>query len=305
MITANSFRLLLLLPLFFLGTAHAVASPRVLVSVPELHSLVSDLMKGAAEPELLMHDIDHMDGRLTPHQVRSVIRADMIVWAGSGLEVPLKKTLDDTVPAAATNLVTLSNYVPLFVKSGNALEAESDIFDRQATRDLRFWTDPRLAIKAVRYLTPRLVRLDPEHQELYLDNEIELIGQLKRLEGEITAMFAPFGVLSADVFPASDRYFAHRFQANSMALRDIPMTGNALAGNYCVDSGIQKVSLNSEQGPAVRGGAASGEKSGKTDLSLYFRNIRGKAKAALDTLCVPPSALSAGTTVNNAAAYDI
>lgn len=295
MITASFLRLLLLLPLCFLSAAHAVAASRVLVTVPELHSLVSDLMKGAGEPELLLDNSVRRDSGLTSAQVRSVISADVIVWSGPGLEAPLKKALDETVPAAAINLVTLSNYVPLLNKTGATPGVQSGLHDRQASRDLRFWSDPRLAIKAVRYITPRLVRLDPDHQELYLDNEIKLVKRLKKLEGDITAMLAPFGVLSADVFPASDRYFAHRFQANSVAQRDIPKPEDQLAGEFCTVSGFQKVSLETESAPA------NGGQSEQTDLSLYFQSMREKARAALDTLCVHPSARSAGIMKNAAA----
>lgn len=68
---------------------------------------------------------------------------------------------------------------------------------RDQTREMKFWFDPRLAIMAVRRIAPLLVHLDPEDQELYLDNEIRLVQKLKGLEPEIAVLIAPLGPLPA------------------------------------------------------------------------------------------------------------
>ena len=190
---------------FFAG--HAFAGPKVLVSVAPLHSLVSSLMKGAGQPELLMQEVGHT--RLSSEQVRAVIQADMIIWSGAGLETALANTLDHSVPAAKHNLVTLSNTVPLLTRRD--IQPRQLLADRQATRDLEFWMDPRLAIMAVRNLTPRLVRLDPDNQELYLDNEIALIKELKHLEREISQTLLPAGGTMMASASDTSPYFAHRF----------------------------------------------------------------------------------------------
>lgn len=198
---------LLLIASLTLFGGHAFAGPKVLVSVAPLHSLVSSLMKGAGQPELLMQEVGHT--RLSNDQVRAVIKADMIIWSGAGLETALANTLDHSVAAAKHNLVTLSDTVPLLTKRD--IQPRQLLTDRQATRDLEFWMDPRLTIMAVRNLTPRLVRLDPDNQELYLDNEITLIKELKQLEREISQTLSLEG--GTMVASASDTspYFAHRF----------------------------------------------------------------------------------------------
>jgi ABC-type Zn uptake system ZnuABC Zn-binding protein ZnuA len=67
-------------------------------------------------------------------------------------------------------------------------------------------------------LTPRLVRLDPDHQEVYLDNEIALIAQLKGLEQEISGILSPYEVGPVFAVPGVDQYFKHRYLASSTAV---------------------------------------------------------------------------------------
>jgi zinc transport system substrate-binding protein len=199
---------LLGLVLIFNGIAAADTEPRVVVSLSPMHSLVSALMRGVAEP-VLLYDRGVRDGiELDPFQKAQVITADMLIWTGPGLETGLARTVDQT-PLLQYKLLTLSNYVPLLPRA----VYQGDGADRQSAYDLAFWNDPRLAIMAVRMITPRLVRLDPAHQEVYLDNEIALIKRLKGLEKEVAAMLAPYDGLSADVRAGLDQYFMHRYLA--------------------------------------------------------------------------------------------
>jgi len=97
--------------------------------------------------------------------------------------------------------------VPLFKRTEHADLSLS----RQQAYDLEFWSDPRLAIMAVRMITPRLVRLDPDHQERYLDNEIALIQSLKQMQNDLIAKMKAFDGISHKSMAGLDRYFRHRF----------------------------------------------------------------------------------------------
>ena len=197
---------LLLYLLMFIPTGPVFAAPRVVVSIPSLHSLVSALMDGAAQPQLLFAEEINYSGKMGPFQKSRMITADIVIWVGPGLETPIVQALDQ-LPGLDIKMLTLSNYVPLMSHT----DGEVSTLSRQMSRDLQFWSDPRLAIMAVRMITPRLVRLDPEHQELYLDNEITLINKLKILEQEITAKFTPYNIQWGDTVAGVGRYFSHRF----------------------------------------------------------------------------------------------
>lgn len=141
------------------------AAPRVVVSDPHLHSLVTTLMAGVAEPELLP---DAEPARL--------IGADMVVWVGPAAEAELAAALD-RLPRERARTVTVGRYVPTLAEP----EAGAD-----------FLLDPRLARMAVRYITPQLVEMDPDHYQRYLQNELRLRQRLEGLQAELTARFAPY-----------------------------------------------------------------------------------------------------------------
>ncbi len=205
----------------------ASAAPRVVVSIPSLHSLVSALMDGVAEPTLLLEQDGTSNTTLDFFQKGEIIASDMLVWVGSGHESSMAQVIQQW-PVMDNKLITLSNYIPLFARD----HYQGDLSDRQQSRNFYFWHDPHLAVMAVRYITPQLVRLDPDHQEQYLDNEIALIKKLKHLEHEVGAMFesrARFEMASVQGF---DRYFMNRFlkpeqlvKAESSGLRTVSLKG--------------------------------------------------------------------------------
>lgn len=223
-------------------TAQAVAAPSVLVSVPALHSLVSGLMDGIAEPKLLLDNPDHStDLMLTGSQLRMLANTDMIVWAGPGLEKGLYDAVENKAPAARHKLVTLSAMVPLLANKRNGDTDPANY--RNDARNLEFWADPRLSIIAIRTLTPRLVRLDPDNTERYLDNEISLVRRLRELEKEMASAAAFLAVDLADITPDLNPYFLHRMQLPVIAATNTqPM--DLIATDACRNSSFNKVVAN-------------------------------------------------------------
>lgn len=200
---------LLLCGLF--GAGAVQAAPRITVSVPAVHSLVSALMQGAGQPHLLRNTVNGDSAELDIFEKSHLITADLLIWVGEGLDSSLADTFE-RMPALRHKALTLSRYTPTLGRTDyQHRDPRHDRVPPQQARDLAFWTDPRLAIHAVRMITPRLVRLDPEHQDLYLDNEIALIKRLRGLEAEIAALLPADGVLAQSTRAAQDPYFVHRF----------------------------------------------------------------------------------------------
>ena len=251
--------LIILLSSFVNCTTVAASELNVIVSIPPLHSLVSSLMEGAGEPTLLFDgDIDKTTA-LDPFQKSQMITADMMVWVGSGLESPLEQALDE-LPALGSRVLTLSQYLPLL--PGSETNDNYDL-SREQSRNLSFWTDPRLAVIAVRIITPKLVKLDPDNQELYLDNEIALVKKLKNLEAEIFAALAPYTVTPDISFIKDDHYFTRRFIASSSISTDEGF-------------GFRKISI--AKTPSCTNSLLQSEKL-SVGPSLYFDTMRLKMRA--------------------------
>lgn len=86
----------LFLIIFFFATSifSAHAEPKVVVSIKPVHSLAANIMKGIAEPELLLDGtISPHDFTLKPSQAKNLQEADLIIWVGEALEASLSKSI--------------------------------------------------------------------------------------------------------------------------------------------------------------------------------------------------------------------
>ena len=251
----------------------ANAEPRVVVSVPALHSLVAALTQGGIEPGLLMGPGTTPAAALDHLQKAELLAADMIIWAGPGLESDLGEVLG-RMPALAQKSMALTDTIPLLTRAGHQGPGEP----RWKSRAPAFWTDPRMAMLVVHQITPQLVRLDPEHQDIYLDNEIALMTELHSLEAEVASRLGPAPSLSADRWTRIDPYFRHRFLDSAMIVaaadEGLRKVSDAEAGaSACADPGLQGVA----PGP-----------------SYYFEAMRLQALAVATCLLGADGAKTAG-----------
>lgn len=91
-------RLLLLSVATLAFNTQSLAAPEVVVSIKPLHSIVSSVMDGVGEPKLIIEgSTSPHDFSLRPSQAKNIQDADLVVWIGKGLEIPLIKALE-TIP---------------------------------------------------------------------------------------------------------------------------------------------------------------------------------------------------------------
>lgn len=234
------------------------AGPKVVVGNAPVHSLVSALMEGVGTPKLLTDTDTPSRIELNPFQIAELMTADMVVWAGAGYESSVDEAVKK-IPHIENKLLTLSNYVPLLPREGY----DPSSSDRQENRDLRFWSDPKLAVMAVRLITPKLVRLDPDNTERYLDNEIALLVKIKSLGKQVAQFLEPYTFTTAVNLNAVDPYFKNRFLANKLSYQDkgsfVKVSTKASGKNTCT------VSLGDTQ---IQPGS-----------SLYFEMLRSTAQS--------------------------
>ena len=255
-------RLPVTLLLLLVISQSVAAEPRVTVSLAPVHSLVSSLMQGVAKPTLLFADERDAATTMDPVQQSQILTADLVVWVGPGLEKSLAQ-LADRFPGIKQKLSTLSNTLPLLGKRGAKRIASS----RQEDFEMSFWNDPRIAMIAVRQITPKLVRIDPDNTERYLDNEIRLLSRIKETEQQINAMLSPVESIPASIAGDIDPYFAHRFIAAADTHR------------AALDQGFVKVSRQETrrcQSTAKRSASA------KPGTELYFQALKAEAKRIHD-----------------------
>lgn len=221
------------------AAAPVKSAPEIVVSLMPLHSLVSAVMKGVAEPVLIVQGSGSEHGyQLRPQDVKALNHADIVFWAGQQMEVFLQKPLQN-LPAQTRSIAleTTPDITILPVRSGAGFlphrheedaEAEpphhehhdhADNHDgiigasqeNAGNRDLHFWLDPRNAKAMVRYIAAILAEQDPEHADSYRKNAAAYQTKLDNLQQQVQETLAPVRGRPFIVFHDSYQYFERRF----------------------------------------------------------------------------------------------
>lgn len=115
----------------------AFSAPEVVVSIKPVHSLVASVMKGVAEPDLIV------EGAASPHtyslkpsNARALEQADVVFWVGSGLEAFLSKPLESLAgKAKVVELEDIDGLRKLPFREGGAFEAHDHAAEGHAHGD--------------------------------------------------------------------------------------------------------------------------------------------------------------------------
>jgi zinc transport system substrate-binding protein len=210
----------------------AGASPKVVVSLKPIHSLVAGVMAGVGEPRLLVTGSASPHAySLRPSDARALSAADLVVWVGEGLETFLERPL--RALAAGAEVMELSS-VPgvelLESRAGGTWEThdeagtveeehgnEGDDHDpRPGEHNLHIWLDPDNAIAIVKAAVSALSDLDPDHAADYAKNGDELIDRLMAMDREIRSGLAPVKDTPFVVFHDAYHYFEAHYGLNAV-----------------------------------------------------------------------------------------
>ena len=195
---------------------------RVVVSIKPVHSILSGLLKGAGEPELLVETGKTPYGQtLTPEQKQSLKTADLIVWVGPELEKFLVEPLGQA--PEDPRIVTLLDRPELKI-----LPQRQD----DNARDPHFWLDSRNAILLINLLTRELMTLDPARSHLYKRNRDALYSKVAKLDRQLEYGYRG---LQGDVVLAyfdTQQYFEQAYALKVAGVLtpspDVPVSGEQL-----------------------------------------------------------------------------
>ncbi len=210
------------------------ATPDVVVSIKPIHSLVASIMKGVAEPKLIV------EGAASPHtynmrpsNAAALQNADLIFWVGHGMEAFLEKPLEAL--GSKASVVTLEDapgLTKLKFREGGVFEPEAEEeghdhghnhgtaqhadgeddgdHDHEGN-DVHLWLDPMNAKAMTAEIEKQLVQADAEHAAVYQKNAAELMGRLDALDAELKAELSPIKDKPFIVFHDAYQYFEHRY----------------------------------------------------------------------------------------------
>lgn len=224
-------KLLFLWIYLFAVTVQAEANlPRVVVTVKPIHALVSGVMKGVAEPYLLLQGGESPHSfSMKPSQIKQLNEADLVVWVGHELETFLEKTITHLNPS--TLVLTIlekgknpfsNNKLKLFiVRAGHEWEPHEhehahDNEQNQKSIDPHVWLDPNNAIKITQMISAQLITLDAAHAVQYQSNADALIQRLEQLDQTLKTQLLPIKTQPFIVFHDAYQYLEQHYGLNAI-----------------------------------------------------------------------------------------
>jgi zinc transport system substrate-binding protein len=197
-------------------------SPKVVVSIPPLYSLVCSVMGDIGKPTLLLQaGASPHHYALKPSDAKLLYDADLIFWAGPDLETFLIKILDN-----AKHLKTSMQSIPLVespkllllpIRTSAAFEPhvheghDHEHHTDHVHPDMHFWLDPLNAKILVNYIAKILSNADPMHAKEYQHNAHITQTRLDTLNQDLKDQLKSAQNKPYIVFHDAYQYFEHRY----------------------------------------------------------------------------------------------
>lgn len=207
--------------------ARAGELPRIVTTIPPIHSLVAAVTEGVVDPVLLVRggSSPHTYA-MAPSDARAIQNAQLIVWVGPNLETFLARALRD--PYDSRRIITLMDedgMLLLDTREGGIFEGHNDdhgtdhdVHHDEAHRDddhfqtdAHLWLDPLNAMRTVEIVAEALINLDPERAQTYRANAAQTLDSIARLDKSLAATFASIEQSPFFVFHDAYQYLENRY----------------------------------------------------------------------------------------------
>ena len=198
-------------------TGTALAAPKVVATVPPIHSLIAGVMEGIGEPVLLLPGgASPHTHALRPSQARLLNDADVVFWVGAALETFLKAPL--AAYSQASDIVTLSSapgVETLQIRKAGAIDnAGTGGDDHDQSLDPHIWLSVANGAAIVDAAVNAISVRDPDNGTAYAANGAVLHARLNRLADELTAQLAPVRDRPYVVFHDAYQYLEREHDLN-------------------------------------------------------------------------------------------
>lgn len=201
----------------------AAATPNVVVSIKPIHSLVASIMKGIAEPGVILKGAGSPHTyQMKPADAEMLQNADLVFWVGPELERFLEKPISSLSDGAkVVELEDAPGLLTLPMREGGAFEPHDDgdddhdhaaeAHDDHGEHDAHIWLNTDNAKALGRAIAAALSQADPANAPRYNDNLAALEGKLDALSTELRTTVAPVRNRPIVVFHDAYQYFEKEF----------------------------------------------------------------------------------------------
>jgi len=153
---------------------------RVVATVKPLHSLVSGVMQGAGQPELLLTGSESPHHySLRPSERRILGDATLVFWIGPGFETFLTQMMEDRAGQRHIALMETAGIETLPARTTHAADASD------SHPDPHIWLSVNNARLMIDEIANQLIELDPGHRLLYQLNRDAMRARVDALDREL------------------------------------------------------------------------------------------------------------------------
>ena len=209
-----------LLGLLAIRPAMAESPLAVLVSIKPLQGLVAAVMKGVAEPGVIVSGTNSPHGyAMRPSDMRALEAARLVVWVGKDFETWLERPVSRARDALA--MEDIAGLATLPTREGGVWEPHDHGPGEHGREehgkhtgeeiDGHLWLDPGNAARLVDAVAARLETIDPAHAAQYRANAADTRQRLDALDRELDARLAPLAGRPYVVFHDAHQYFERRY----------------------------------------------------------------------------------------------
>ena len=200
-----------------LGFPVQAETPRVVVSIPPIHSLAAGVMDGIGVPDLLVKSgASPHTYALKPSDAKALAEARIVFWIGESLESFLVKPLASLAgKATVVKLIEIPGLHRLPYRMGGPWK-RNDHGHAHGNTDAHIWLSPANGRVLAAAIVTALVEADPANAASYRANGLRLNDRLTVLEIEMKTALAPVKERPFVVFHDAYQYLEHAFGLNAI-----------------------------------------------------------------------------------------
>lgn len=169
------------------GSSDENTEPKIAVSIPPIHSLVSMVTAGITEPVLIFDGLQSPHSQqLKPSMVRTILGTDLAIIVSDTFEQSISRTLESSDDSNVLRLIAgipesliLRTRGKHFANHGHREGEEAGYDDEHGNEllpaqgldsDPHLWLSANVAIKIVDIVADRLSTMDPDNADRYYAN---------------------------------------------------------------------------------------------------------------------------------------
>lgn len=177
----------------------------VVATIRPLHSIVSSVMAGTGQPQLLLNQADSPHHHtLKPSKAKLLQNADLFFWYGPALSAHMQHSVESL----------LSHGVAVNVLDAPGVNPQS--YTGQTTNDValldpHIWLDPTRMGRVAMFVAAELAAIDPGNASTYEENAAKLFEELAELDEKLATKLAAAANQPMLIMHDAYQYFADHF----------------------------------------------------------------------------------------------